>query len=508
MFKKVLIANRGEIAVRVMRTLKEMNIKSVAVYSDIDRSALHVKYADEAIYIGESPANKSYLLMDKVLEAAKMTGAEAIHPGYGFLSENSAMSKACTDAGIAFIGPRPKAIEVMGNKTTARQAMQKAGVPVVPGTTTALKDVDEAYETAERMGYPILLKAAAGGGGKGMRAVSCREELESAFRTASSEAKNSFGDASMYVEKLIKNPRHIEFQVFSDNYGNCIHLNERECSIQRRHQKVIEETPAVVMTEEIRQEMGKIAVQAAKAVDYTGAGTIEFLFDEESNFYFLEMNTRLQVEHPITEMVTGLDLVKLQLEAAAGEKLNITQDMVTMNGAAVECRIYAEDPYNNFIPQPGKLGYVSVPGGLGVRDDSGIYAGCEIPMYYDPMISKLVVWAPDRKSAIAKMNRALEEYKIEGPITNIPFLRQILNTKVFLSGEYDTGYLDRSMDEIQEEYKNIKKEHLNTAIIAAAIAKYEDSGINPNDSSKTENSSNKNVWRKVGIHRSMSMWNR
>ena len=506
MFKKVLIANRGEIAVRVMRTLREMNITSVAVYSDVDREAIHVRYADEAVHIGPTQAALSYLNIEKILNAAKKTGSEAIHPGYGFLSENAAMSRACTDAGIVFIGPDPMPIEVMGNKTSARTKMKEAGVPVVPGTTTPLKDLEEARLIAKEMGYPILLKASAGGGGKGMRAVRDALEIDSAFRAAGSEARNAFGDDSLYIEKLIDQPRHIEFQIMCDNFGNALHFCERECSIQRRHQKVIEETPAVVMTEQLRHEMGEVAKKAALAVGYTGAGTIEFLFDKSGNFYFLEMNTRLQVEHPITEMVTGVDLVKLQIEVAAGLQLKMKQDDVKMNGASIECRVYAEDPYNNFMPQPGLINFVRNPGGVGIRNDIGIYAGYKVPIAYDPMISKLSVWAHDRESAISRMQRALEEYLIDGVITNIPFLKSVLNTPGFMSGEYNTDYLETILQDLIDN-KDDTLLLSDITLITAAIRAYENA-LKPAEKDVSESGDGISTWKKVGVKRTQTGWNR
>jgi acetyl-CoA carboxylase biotin carboxylase subunit len=442
MFKKVLIANRGEIAVRVIRACREMGIASVAVFSDVDRAALHVSKADEAYLLGPAPARESYLNIPRILEVAKRCGAEAIHPGYGFLSENAQFARACAEAGIKFIGPPPSAMELMGSKTRARTAMQAPGVPMVPGSARSLS-LAEAGEMAAKVGYPVMIKAAAGGGGKGMRLVSKPSELKSSFETAQSEALRSFNDGEIYVEKFIANPRHIEIQVLGDEHGNVVYLGERECSVQRRHQKVIEEAPSAVVDEGMRRRMGAVAVQAAKSAGYTNAGTIEFLVDSSRNFYFLEMNTRLQVEHPVTELVTGLDLVQLQLRIACGEKLPFHQEDVGLRGHAIECRIYAEDPGNNFFPSPGKISKLLRPSGPGVREDSGVYEGWTVPLDYDPMLSKLIVHAPDRVSAIARMRRALDEYFVGGIKTNLPLFRRILEHPDFVSARIDTGFLDR-----------------------------------------------------------------
>jgi len=442
MFTKVLIANRGEIAVRVIRACREMGIASVAVFSDVDRAALHVSKADEAYLLGPAPARESYLNIPKILEVAKRCGAEAIHPGYGFLSENAQFARACAEAGIKFIGPPPSAMELMGSKTRARTAMQAAGVPMVPGSARGLS-LAEAGEIAAKVGYPVMIKAAAGGGGKGMRLVSSPSELKSSFETAQSEALRSFNDGEIYVEKFIANPRHIEIQVLGDEHGNVVYLGERECSVQRRHQKVIEEAPSAIVDEEMRRRMGAVAVQAAKSAGYTNAGTIEFLVDAARNFYFLEMNTRLQVEHPVTELVTGLDLVHLQLRIACGEKLPFRQEDVGLRGHAIECRIYAEDPENNFFPSPGKISKLMRPSGPGVREDSGVYEGWTVPLDYDPMLSKLIVHAPDRATAIARMRRALDEYFVGGIKTNLPLFRRILEHLDFVAARIDTGFLDR-----------------------------------------------------------------
>ncbi|HMC32632.1 MAG TPA: acetyl-CoA carboxylase biotin carboxylase subunit [Candidatus Angelobacter sp.] len=442
MFKKILIANRGEIAVRVIRACREMGIASVAVFSEVDRAALHVSKADEAYPIGPAAARESYLSIAKILEVARRSGAEAIHPGYGFLSENAGFARACAEAGIKFIGPPASAMELMGSKTRARTAMQAAGVPMVPGSARGLS-LAEAETLAGELGFPVMIKAAAGGGGKGMRLVRGAAELKTAFETAQSEALRAFNDGEIYLEKFIENPRHIEIQVLADEHGNVVYLGERECSVQRRHQKVIEEAPSAIVDADMRRRMGAVAVQAAKSAGYTNAGTIEFLVDADRNFYFLEMNTRLQVEHPVTELVTGLDLVQLQLRVAAGEKLPFKQEDVALRGHAIECRIYAEDPENNFFPSPGKITRLLRPSGPGVREDSGVYEGWTVPLDYDPMLSKLIVHASDRASAVARMRRALDEYFIGGIKSNLPLFRRILEHPDFVSARIDTGFLDR-----------------------------------------------------------------
>lgn len=443
MFRKVLVANRGEIAVRVIRALREIGIGSVAVYSDVDRAALHVRMADEAVHIGPAPSAESYLRGDRILDAARATGAQAIHPGYGFLSENAEFAQACEDAGIVFIGPPSSAIRVMGLKTAARQAVKAAGVPVVPGTDEPVESLEDAQSVAAAIGYPVMLKAAAGGGGKGMRRVDSERDLESAFRDASSEAERAFKSGAVYLEKLIERPRHIEIQVIGDHHGNLIHLGERECSVQRRNQKVIEECPSplVAAHPEMRHAMGSTAVLAAKAAGYWNAGTVEFLVDEQRNFYFLEMNTRLQVEHPVTELVTGLDLVHWQLRIAAGQPLPFKQDDIAWRGWAMECRICAEDPDNQFLPSPGLIRHLDRPAGPGVRLDSGVYPGWNVPLEYDPLLAKLVAWGETRADAIARMRRALSEYFVQGIKTNISFFRSILEDPVFERGELHTGFI-------------------------------------------------------------------
>ena len=445
MFRKILIANRGEIAVRVIRACHEVGIAAVAVYSDVDRAALHVRKSDEAYPIGAPAASESYLNIQKILDVAKRSGAEAIHPGYGFLSENARFARACVDAGVKFIGPTAAAMDAMGSKTQARQAMERAGVPIVPGTSRGLGSLEEAQEVAGRIGYPVMLKAAAGGGGKGMRLVHAPQDLKSALEGARSEAERSFGDDEVYIEKAIVNPRHIEMQILADEHGNIVYLGERECSIQRRHQKVVEEAPSPIVDADMRRRMGEVAVRVAQTAGYTNAGTVEFLVDQQKNFYFLEMNTRLQVEHPVTELITGLDLVHLQIHIAAGEKLPFKQDQVTIRGHAIECRIYAEDPDNNYFPSPGKITLLLQPSGPGIRRDSGMYEGWTVPMDYDPLLAKLIGYGTDRNQAISRLTRALNEYFVGGIKTNISLFRHILRNRDFLAGKLDTGFLDRML---------------------------------------------------------------
>ena len=468
-FTKILIANRGEIALRIARACRELNIPFVTVYSDADRAAPHVLESNESYRLGPAPATESYLRGDLLLDIARRSGADAIHPGYGFLSENADFAEACETAGIKFIGPPSTAMRALGSKTRARQAADKAGMPRTPGSTQALASFQEAIDLASEIGYPVMLKAAAGGGGKGMRAVTRQEDLKSAFETAQSEAERAFGSNEVYLEKLIERPRHIEIQVLADEHGHCIYLGERECSVQRRHQKVIEEAPSAVINAELRRQMGEAAVRLAKSAGYTNAGTIEFLLDGD-RFYFLEMNTRLQVEHPVTELVTGLDLVHLQIRIAQGEPLPIAQDDIHLRGHALECRIYAEDPDNGFFPSPGKITRLLQPGGPGIREDSGIYEGWTVPMDYDPMLSKLITYAPTRKEAIARMLRALDEYVICGIRTNIAFFRRILNDPDFQSGNIDTGYLDRLLAAAPHSAQPAPcDEQKSLATIAAAV---------------------------------------
>ena len=443
MFQKVLIANRGEIAVRIIRALRESGIASAAVYSDADRSSLYVRMADEAVHIGPAPSSESYLRIDRIIEAASRVGADAIHPGYGFLSENAEFAAACESAGIVFIGPSSESIRRMGSKTSARRIAQAAGVPVVPGTERGVSSLEEAQSIASQCGYPVMLKASAGGGGMGMRRVDSEAGLAAALRDAASEAEHAFRNAEVYIEKLLENPRHIEIQILGDRHGTMLSLGERECSIQRRRQKVIEECPSplVAAHPEMRQRMGDAAIRAARAAGYYNAGTVEFLVDSNRNFYFLEMNTRLQVEHPVTELVTGLDLVKLQLRIAAGEPIGLTQEDIGWRGAAIECRIYAEDPERNFMPSPGKITRLDQPAGPGIRLDSGVYEGFTVPMDYDPLLAKLAAWASTREEAIGRMARALEEYHIAGIHTNLGFFWRLLADPVFREGDLNTGFI-------------------------------------------------------------------
>ncbi len=450
MFKKVLIANRGEIAVRVIRACHEMGIAAVAVYSDVDRASLHVRKADEAYPIGAAAASESYLNIQKILDVAARSGADAVHPGYGFLSENAKFARVCADAGVKFIGPTAAAMDAMGSKTRARQAMERAGVPFVPGTSRGLESFEQAEEVAARIGYPVMLKAAAGGGGKGMRLVHAPQDLNSALEGARSEAERSFGDSEVYIEKAIINPRHIEMQILADEHGHTVYLGERECSLQRRHQKVLEEAPSPIVDTDLRRRMGETAVRVAEAAVYTNAGTVEFLVDSEKNFYFLEMNTRLQVEHPVTELVTGLDLVHLQIRIAAGEPLPFTQQEVQIRGHAIECRIYAEDPDNNYFPSPGKITLLLAPSGPGIRRDSGMYEGWTVPMDYDPLLAKLIGYGTDRDQAIGRLTRALNEYFVGGIKTNISLFRRILRHPEFCAAKLDTGFLDRILKEKED----------------------------------------------------------
>ncbi len=453
MFKKVLIANRGEIAVRIIRACRELGLETVAVFSEADRNALHVRYADEAYLLGPAPSRESYLRADKIFEVAKMSGADAIHPGYGFLAEREDFSARCAELGITFIGPKPSSIAAMGDKAEARATVIKAGVPVVPGTEDVGNMTNEdLLRVAPKIGFPLLIKATAGGGGKGMREVKNIEEMPTLLASARREAESAFGDGNVYLEKLVEGARHIEFQIMADSFGNVIHLGERECSIQRRHQKLLEEAPSPFLDEELRQKMGDVAVKAAQAVDYVNAGTIEFLVDKERNFYFLEMNTRLQVEHPITEMVTGIDIVAEQLRIARGRQLSYTQDQIHITGHAIECRINAEDPFNNFIPSTGRITHSLIPTGPGVRVDTGVYPGFEITPFYDPMIAKLIVWGETRAQAILRMRRALEEYRIVGVRTNIPFHQTLMDSHRFMGGQFDTRFVEErfSMDDAME----------------------------------------------------------
>lgn len=468
MIQKVLVANRGEIALRVMRTCRETGLETVAVYSDADRKSMHVRYADQAIHIGPAPSSDSYLNIDRIIEAAQLTGADAIHPGYGFLSENAAFAERCKKEGVIFIGPGAHAIRTMGDKISARKTMEAEGVPIVPGTLNPIDNESDAEKKIHEIGLPVMIKASAGGGGKGMRLVHHEAEILPAIRSARSEAAESFGDGSVYIEKYIQSPHHIEFQILADNHGNVIHLFERECSVQRRHQKVVEETPSPLMTPEVREAMGKHAVNAAKAVSYSGAGTVEFVMDDALNYYFLEMNTRLQVEHPITERVVGIDLVKAQIHIANNLKLSIGQNDIQQHGHAIECRIYAEDPENNFMPSPGVIRHITEPLGLGVRTDGYVYEGFEIPLHYDPMISKLIVWAADRQEAINRVARALYEYKITGVKTSIRFLEKVMQHPVFRSGNYNTNFIEQHYDDLSEAADS-ETECEDMAVIAALL---------------------------------------
>ncbi|MHB8753727.1 MAG: acetyl-CoA carboxylase biotin carboxylase subunit [Candidatus Acidiferrales bacterium] len=442
MFKKILIANRGEIAVRILRACREMNIPAVVVFSEADRASLHVRMADEAYPIGPPSSRESYLVIDKILGAAHVSGCDALHPGYGFLSENPNLARGCAAEGVTFIGPSPEAMERLGSKTAARQLAREVGVPTVPGTLDPIDRIDDATKMARQIGFPVVLKAVAGGGGKGMRLVERESELAAAWRDASSEAANAFGDGRMYLEKFLVHPRHIEIQILGDHHGHIVYLGERECSVQRRYQKVIEEAPSPIMTSELRLAMGAAAVKLARAGGYTNAGTLEFLVDANRQFFFLEMNTRLQVEHPVTEMVTSRDLVKLQIRVAAGEVLPFRQEDIELRGHAIECRIYAEDPGNNFFPSPGKIVTQTVPSGPGIRLDNGVYAGWTVPPDYDPMLGKLIAWGSDRNEALARMRRALDEYHVGGIKTNIGFFRRILANPEFVRGDIHTKWLD------------------------------------------------------------------
>lgn len=443
MFKKILIANRGEIALRIIRACREMDIETVAVFSEADRDALHVREADQALCIGPHPSAKSYLNIPNIISAAELTGVDAIHPGYGFLSENARFAEICESCGITFIGPSPKAIETMGDKATARKTMIEAGVPVVPGSKEVITDLDAAAVLAKEIGYPVMIKASAGGGGKGMRIAQNPKELAKSIQAAQSEAQAAFGNSEIYLEKYVEEPRHIEFQILADKHGNVIHLGERDCSLQRRNQKLLEEAPSSALTPALRQAMGEAAIKAAKAANYSSAGTIEFLLDKHGNYYFIEMNTRIQVEHPVTELVTGIDLLKSQIRVAAGEPLEIQQEDVQIRGWAMECRINAENPDKNFMPSPGTIEFYHPPGGPGVRVDSAAYHGYTIPPYYDSMVGKLIVWGADREEAIQRMKRALEEFYIEGIHTTIPFHLKVLDNAFFRRGEVYTNFIQR-----------------------------------------------------------------
>lgn len=499
MIRKILIANRGEIAVRVMRSCREMGIQSVAVFSEADRTARHVLYADEACLIGPAASKESYLDIEKIIQAARLHKADAIHPGYGFLSENAAFARRCKEEGIVFIGPAPETMEAMGDKISARKRMIEAGVPVVPGIQQPLLDAAEALRVCREIGFPVMLKASMGGGGKGMRLIHREEKVEEAYNSARSEALSSFGDETVYLEKFVEEPHHIEFQILGDNHGNVIHLCERECSVQRRNQKIVEESPSPYITPELRKDMGEKAVAAAKAVHYSGAGTIEFLVDKHRNFYFLEMNTRLQVEHPITEEVLGVDLVKEQIRVANNEPLHIRQEDIVQRGHAIECRICAEDTEAGFMPSPGVIKQLTEPNGIGVRVDSYVYEGYEIPVYYDPMIGKLIVWATSRQYAIERMRRVLHEYKITGLKTNISYLRRIMDTSDFVKGTYDTSFIAKNAEQLQHPADDGGTVTENIALIAAYI----DYLVNLEENSSGQTSDNRPIsrWRAFGLQK-------
>jgi acetyl-CoA carboxylase biotin carboxylase subunit len=473
MFKKVLVANRGEIAVRILRACRELGLETVAVFSEADRNALHVRYADEAYLLGPAPSRESYLRADKILDIAKRSGADAIHPGYGFLAERDDFAAKCAELKIAFIGPKPSSIAAMGDKGKARATVIKAGVPVVPGTEDVGNMTDDnLLKIAPSIGFPLLIKATAGGGGKGMREVRSLEEMPTLLQSARREAESAFGDGNVYLEKLVEGARHIEFQIIADSQGNVIHLGERECSIQRRHQKLVEEAPSPFLDDELREKMGTVAVKAAQAVDYVNAGTIEFLVDKDRNFYFLEMNTRLQVEHPVTELVTGIDIVAEQLRIARGRPLSYTQEQVKFKGHAIECRINAEDPFNNFIPSTGRITHSILPTGPGIRVDTGVFPGFEITPYYDPMIAKLIVWGETRAQAILRMRRALEEYRIVGVRTNIPFHQTLMDSHRFMGGQFDTRFVEERFS--MEGASESSEAHAEIAAILATLVAHKE----------------------------------
>jgi acetyl-CoA carboxylase, biotin carboxylase subunit len=465
MFTKILIANRGEIAVRVIKACRELGIKSVAVYSTADRAALHVQEADESIHIGESPANESYLNIDAIIAAVRKSGAEAVHPGYGFLSENHRFAERCEKEGIVFIGPNSRAMKLVGDKVASRQISEKEGIPLIPGMKDKSTDVAECMKAAEKIGFPVLLKASAGGGGKGMRIINNPEELKSAVEGGMREAQSAFGDPSVYLEKYIEQPRHVEIQVLADKFGNAVHLFERECSVQRRHQKIIEESPSTALDDDLRKRMGETALKIVKASGYSNAGTVEFLVDKNKKFYFLEVNARLQVEHPVTELVTGIDLVHAQIRIAAGDKLWLKQDDLSQRGHAIECRIYAEDPENNFLPSAGKILYMKEPSGPGIRHDCGVYSGYDVPVYYDPILSKLIAWAPSRDICAHRLASALADFPLLGIKTGIQFLREILQHPVFLKGNTYTDFLQKNMPDWKPR---VSKKNVELAAFAAA----------------------------------------
>ena len=508
MFRKILIANRGEIAVRIIRACRDLGVSPVAVYSDADATALHVRLVDEAYHIGAPPSAESYLRIDRLLDVARRSGAEAVHPGYGFLAERAEFARSVRDAGLIFIGPAAEAIEAMGSKTNARRAAIAAGAPVVPGTIEPLASADEARDVAAQFGYPVMLKATAGGGGKGMRLVAADPDITSAFETAQAEAIAAFGDGSIYIEKAIERPRHVEIQIIADNHGGVVHLGERECSIQRRHQKVIEEAPSPLDDVGLRARMGAASVLVARSVGYIGAGTIEYLVsDVTREFYFLEMNTRLQVEHPVTEMVTNIDIVREQITIAAGAKLSFTQDDIVMRGHAIECRVYAEDPENDFLPSPGKITHLRAPAGPNVRDDSGVESGDEISIYYDPMISKLAVWGRTRDEAIERLRRALDEYTVGGIRTTLPFFRRVVNDPEFRSGRLDTGFIERFRERDARTADERDDEPARLAALVAALAYQDEQQFRSTahaDHAGASADSSRDAWRLAGraaLHR-------
>ena len=502
MFKKILIANRGEIAVRILRACRELGIRSVAVFSEVDRKSLHVRLADEAYPIGPAPSRESYLNIDKIIGAARSAGCDAVHPGYGFLAENAALPRACADAGVTFIGPPAEAMEALGSKTAGRQIARRSGVPIVPGTNDPIENSSDAKALALDMGYPALLKAVAGGGGKGMRVVYNDAEFDAAFRDASSEAMNAFGDARLYLEKYLERPRHVEIQIFADSHGRVVSLGERECSVQRRHQKVIEEAPSPIVTPDLRKKMGDAAVRLARAGGYVNAGTVEFLVDAHLNFYFLEVNTRLQVEHPVTEQVTGLDLVKLQIAIAAGHRLPFAWESITPRGHAMEVRLYAEDPDNNFFPSPGKILSCHVPSGPGIRLDDGVYEGWTVPNDYDPLLSKLIAWGNSREETIARLRRALEEYTLTGIKTNAGLFRRILAEPDFLRGEIHTKWLDELLRRPRLASASTEEQNgaADAAAIAAALWQANHGGGNSATRASATNSSQPSRWKLEGRH--------
>jgi acetyl-CoA carboxylase biotin carboxylase subunit len=499
MFRKILIANRGEIAVRILRACRELGIRSAAVFSEVDRNSLHVRLADEAYPIGPAPSRESYLRIDKIMDVARRAGCDAIHPGYGFLAENPALPRACSDAGVTFIGPSAEAMEVLGAKTAGRQLARRAEVPTVPGTNDPIEDPQAAQELARNMGYPVLLKAVAGGGGKGMRLVNADSDFAAAFRDASSEALNAFGNASVYLEKYLEKPRHIEIQILADAHGRVVSLGERECSVQRRHQKVIEEAPSPIMTPELRKRMGDAAVRVARAGGYTNAGTVEFLVDTHYNFYFLEVNTRLQVEHPVTEQVTGLDLVKLQIAIAAGHRLPFAWETITPRGHAMEVRLYAEDPENNFFPSPGKILSRHAPSGPGIRVDEGVYEGWTVPMDYDPLLSKLIAWGNSREETIARLRRALQEYSTTGIKTNAALFRRILAEPDFLRAEIHTKWLDQVLRRPQPATPS----DVNGADAAAIAAALWQASRNGSSFANSESHESESAWKREGRRRQL-----